>query len=227
MASTVLLFPVPGGPLNNTFSLFGSPSAAIASGTQLLTVQNLSFDNSWIRVNAGSTNTIGVTSANTLYMWGLGTSGQIGDNTVVSKSSPVQVGTSSWTQVSDGTLFAMAIQSDGTLWGWGGGTNGAIGEAFRVINRSNPNQVGNNWPQLTTILSPMQVGSGTSWKQVSAGNSYTMAISSNDKLYVWGNNTVGRLGDNTTIAKSSPTQLGTGSWSQISAGNSTTAAITK
>jgi hypothetical protein len=35
-----------------------------------------------------------------LYAWGLNSSGQLGDGTVVNKSSPVKIGTSSWTVVS-------------------------------------------------------------------------------------------------------------------------------
>ena len=40
------------------------------------------------------------------------------------------------------------------------------------------------------------------------------------KLYAWGRNYYGQLGDNTTTERHTPTQIGTSDWSSIAAGDS-------
>jgi trimeric autotransporter adhesin len=63
-----------------------------------------------------------------LYAWGRGDSGQLGDNTAVNKSSPIQVGTSSqWSQASAGDSHSLAVETNGTMWAWGGGSLGRLG----------------------------------------------------------------------------------------------------
>jgi hypothetical protein len=43
---------------------------------------------------------MGILSTGALYTWGGSPNGQLGDSTLVSKSSPVHIGTSSWTAIS-------------------------------------------------------------------------------------------------------------------------------
>jgi len=43
----------------------------------------------------------------------------------------------------------------------------------------------------------MQVKSGTKFKDVSAGSNFTLAIDEKGKLWAWGNNDMGQLGDGT------------------------------
>jgi alpha-tubulin suppressor-like RCC1 family protein len=62
---------------------------------------------------------------------------------------------------------------------------------------------------------------GINWKEVVCGGSHTAAIKTDGTLWLWGTNTNGRLGDNTTVAKSSPIQTvaaGT-NWNQVSIRN--------
>ena len=54
----------------------------------------------------------------------------------------------------------------------------------------------------------MQIGALSDWSQVSAGNSYSLAVKTNGTIWAWGLNTSGELGDGTTTNKSSPVQIG-------------------
>lgn len=148
-----------------------------------------------------------------LWAWGRNSYGQLGDNTVTSRSSPVQTITwgSNWKQVSSGYHTA-AIKTDGTLWSWGLGTNGQLGDNT-VVSKSSPVQT---------------VAGGTNWKQVACFGSSTSAIKTDGTLWVWGYNLYGELGDNTSTTKrSSPVQtvaFGT-NWFQVSVGQNHIAAI--
>jgi len=62
----------------------------------------------------------------------------------------------------------------------------------------------------------------------SAGLNHSAAIKSNNQLWLWGNNTAGKLGDNSTTQRNSPVQVsGGGEWASVSAGGTHTLAIKK
>ncbi|NDG33158.1 hypothetical protein EB118_24205, partial [bacterium] len=72
---------------------------------------------------------------------------------------------------------------------------------------------GRNAPDVSTVTVDR------SWISVSANRNTTLAIDSTYKLFGWGQNNAGVIGDGTTVAKSSPVQVGTGvSWTAVSVG---------
>ena len=85
----------------------------------------------------------------TLWAWGYNNNGGLGDGTVISRSSPVQVPGTQWSQVSAGDRHTVATKSDGTLWTWGYNDFGNLGDGT-VIAKSSPIQVpGTQWSQIT------------------------------------------------------------------------------
>jgi alpha-tubulin suppressor-like RCC1 family protein len=145
-----------------------------------------------------------------LYAWGGNAQGQLGDNTVVSKSSPIQVGSlTTWSKVSAGQGFSHAIKTDNTMWAWGSGSYGRLGNGT-VVNQS----------------SPVQVGALTNWTHVSSGKSHVVSVKTDGTMWAWGSNYFGQLGQNNTINRSSPVQIGAlTTWSQASAGSSFSLAV--
>ena len=169
----------------------------------------------WCQVSAAS-HTAAIRTNGTLWTWGRNLYGTLGDNTAVNRSSPVSVvgGFTDWCGVSAGGFHIAAIRTNGTLWTWGFNSNGQLGD--------NTSGVG------TCKSSPVSVVGGfTDWCQVSAGGQMTAAIRTNGTLWSWGSNGYGRLGDNTTVNKSSPVSVvgGFTNWCQVSAGYSHTAAV--
>ena len=174
-------------------------------------VQTIAFGTSWKQVSCGTgvgngiqSHVAAIKTDGTLWMWGLNYTGQLGDNTITNRSSPVQTvafGTN-WKQVICGRQQTAAIKTDGTLWVWGQGSSGELGDNT-ITNKSSPVQT---------------VAFGTNWKQVSCGNGNIAAIKNDGTLWTWGFGTSGQLGDNTIVSKSSPVQtvsFGT-NWKQIS-----------
>jgi alpha-tubulin suppressor-like RCC1 family protein len=171
----------------------------------------------WVQIAAGANHTAAIRANGTAWSWGSNGAGRLGDNTTVDKSSPVSVvgGFTDWVQISAGNDHTVAIRANGTAWAWGGGSNGQLGDNT-TVNKSSPVSV---------------VGGFTDWVQVaicgtSFGN-HTVAIRANGTAYCWGSGANGRLGDNTTVNKSSPVSVvgGFTDWVQIAAGGGHTAAI--
>jgi alpha-tubulin suppressor-like RCC1 family protein len=224
-------------------------------------VQTSSGTSTWSQLSYSDSMSGAIKNAGTLWMWGGNSYGQLGDNTTINRSSPVQTvaGTSIWKNLASSYLFTAGIKTDGTLWTWGYNGWGNLGNNS-TTNTSSPIQTiagGTNWSQLpdhcalttftmaaiktdgtlwtwgqnstgalgnnTTISrsSPVQtIASGTNWRQVSVGYKSIAAIKTDNTLWLWGDNSVGNLGDNSAIARSSPVQTisaGT-NWSQVSAG---------
>lgn len=64
------------------------------------------------------------------------------------------------------------------------------------------------------------------WETISAGYTHSVGIRTDGTLWAWGDNGYGQLGDGTTIAKSTPTQIGTANnWQSVSASGGFTLAI--
>ena len=113
-------FRVTGADLDTLFELRGSTTkranVALRTITSDSTATGAEFDSftsvSWIVVSAGSTHIAAIRSDYKLFTWGLGAHGRLGDGATITRSSPVQIGTSSWTAVSAGGAFTTAIRSD-------------------------------------------------------------------------------------------------------------------
>ena len=186
---------------DNTTTNKSTPVTTFAGGTN------------WKQVKLGRRHCAAIKTDGTLWTWGLGDSGRLGDNTITNKSTPVTTfaGGTNWKQVSAGYSYTAAIKTDGTLWTWGRGNEGQLGDNT-ATTKSTP---------VTTFAG------GTNWKEVSAGNYFCAAIKTDGTLWTWGQGTSGQLGTNTTTNKSTPvtTFAGGTNWKQVSSGSEHCAAI--
>lgn len=168
---------------------------------------------SFSAISAGVFHNLSVTTLGELYTWGLGTSGQLGDSTVVSKSSPIKIGTSSWSAVSAGWSHNLGVTSQGNLFAWGLGTSGQIGVGS-LLSQSAP----------VAVSIP-----AVSWVSVAAGHYHSMATTITGILYAWGLNVYGQLGNLSSTTKNSPVLVSTPvvtSWTSIAAGDGISISIT-
>lgn len=141
-------------------------------------------------IGAGQNHSFGLTSSGTVYTWGINTSGQMGDNTIVTKSSPVLVvGTQTFVSVVAGDNHMLGLTSSATLYAWGLNSNGQLG-------------IGN----VLSASSPTLVLGGVSFASVVAGTGFSAGLDVSGKLYVWGKNNFGQLmSAPTLVAVSTPT----------------------
>jgi alpha-tubulin suppressor-like RCC1 family protein len=119
----------------------------------------------WCQVSSGIVHIAAIKTDGTLWSWGSGNCGKLGDGTIANRCSPgtTSGGGTTWCQVSAGKGNSgdntAAIKTDGTLWTWGQNNSGQLGDNT-TTNRCSP---------ITTA------GGGTSWTYVNMG-SMTAAI---------------------------------------------------
>lgn len=123
--------------------------------------------------------------------WGDNQSGQLGNGSFVSASTPVLVsGLTNVTAMTAGSDHTLAIRSDGTVWAWGYNAYGQLGNGSQ-----------------TTISTPVQVSALTNVIAVAAGQIHSVALKSDGTVWTWGGNTYGALGNGTTTDSLTPVQV--------------------
>jgi len=189
------------GKLGNNSTIIRSSPVLVAGGFT-----------DWCQIAAGECfHTLAVRKNGTAWAWGNNGQGRLGDNNsvVINRSSPVSVagGFTDWCQVSAGNLHSLGLRANGTAWAWGSGEFGELGTDTSGFgsSRSSPVSV---------------VGGFTDWCQISAGGAQSLGLRSNGTAWAWGFNSNGRLGDNSTINRSSPVSVvgGFTDWCQVSGG---------
>ena len=170
----------------------------LSSPTQVGTATNWSSN-----VQSGSQKVMITKTDGTLWMWGENYYGNLGQNQGgednENRSSPTQIPGTTWSTseggVSMGQNASYGIKTDGSLWAWGMNEYGQLAQN----NKTNKS-------------SPVQVGTDTTWSQISGGGSCASAIKTDGTLWTWGINDDGNLAHNdndTPTRRSSPKQVGT------------------
>ena len=195
---------------------FGSNSdGALGDGTndsRSSPVQTIAGGSDWAVVHVGYDGTMALKNDGTLWTWGDGGDGNLGDLQVNDRSSPVMIANGkTWKSIGGSNYYygcSAAIDDNDHLFVWGLNDRGQLGLEDQN-DRSSPIQMG-----------------GKTWSQVSS-SAYSMgAIDTDGKLWMWGDGGYGALGLNSTEDYSSPVQVGADTdWMQIACGYHYTMAI--
>jgi len=124
----------------------------------------------------GAYHTVALKSDGTVWAWGANGNGQLGDNTLIDKHTPVQVLTNV-TDIAAGRTHTIALRLDGTVWTWGGNGRGQLGNGTTVENHI-----------------PTQVDGISDVIAVTAGDDFTAVLKSDGTVWTWGRNMNGTLG---------------------------------
>jgi hypothetical protein len=150
--------------------------------------------------------------------WGRNDSGELGDNTSVSKPLAVPVpfdppGGASFVRLAVGGSHTCATTSVAELYCWGSNASGQLGIGNQDDRRMLPALV-----------------SGMAFVWVSAGSAHTCAVTipqpDSTYVYCWGANDRGQLGDGTNLRRTAPVAVaGTIAFSAVTAGRNHTCAV--
>jgi alpha-tubulin suppressor-like RCC1 family protein len=174
--------------------------------TCFVPVQEVSKSTNWCAVSLGRYFSNGIKTDGSLWAWGFGNQGQLGNNSIANRCSPTRESSSStnWCAVNSGRNHTLALKTTGTLWAWGINSCGMLGDGT-VSNRS----------------TPVQVGAATTWCNISAGTYMSAGVQTNGTLWVWGINLCGTLGTGDTFSQCVPVREASSStnWCQVALAN--------
>jgi alpha-tubulin suppressor-like RCC1 family protein len=145
-----------------------------------------------VQVAAGNGHGLALRSDGTVWAWGFNGSGELGDGTRTSRSTPVQVtGLTGVTQVAASGAFSLALRSDGTVWAWGDNRAGQLGRGTTSNHE----------------VTPARVTGLAGVTKISAGDDFALALGSDGTVSAWGDNRRGQLGNGTAVSSPVPVKV--------------------
>jgi alpha-tubulin suppressor-like RCC1 family protein len=167
----------------------------------------------WREISAGFSHTCGVTQGRVAFCWGSDDDGELGDDTERHKrKAPTLVaGDLAFDRISAGVRHTCGVTTDARVFCWGAGTEGQIGDG-RLVDR----------------YVPKAVAGSISFGRVNAGGvNHSCGEALSGKIYCWGLNLSGQLGDGTREPHTRPDPIASNLlFAQMTAGGSHTCAVT-
>lgn len=182
------------------------------------TVTVTGINDAWF-ISAGAQFACALSETNSTYCWGDNSSSQIGTGTV-DQTTRVPVSLGSAVLITTGAAFTCALLADASIKCRGDNSKGQSGVLtsstvpLTVPNRISVVEVSSGanttcvidmvsnltcWGDLIPTLQP-----GAKFKSVAVGNISACAISDESKVYCWGSNSAGQLGDGSNKSSDVP-----------------------
>ncbi len=157
-------------------------------------------------ISVGNVSACGLTTSGEAWCWGQNSvRGLLGTGTADSsyQTTPVRVaGGLKFTSISTGVHHVCALTDAGAAYCWGMATGGTFG---------------NGTTDALPHASPERAAGGMTFRSLQAGNLSTCGLDADGKLYCWGANTWGNIGDGTNADRLSPVRVaGSASFTAVS-----------
>ena len=166
-----------------------------------------------VQIAIGNVHTCAILDDETVKCWGFGPLGQLGYGDTSTRGdepeemgdnlSSVNLGTGrTAVQISAGNLHTCVLLNDATVKCWGFGFHGALGYGNFNSHGIQPGEMGDDLPTV-------DLGTGRTAVQVSAGSDHTCALLDDDTVKCWGIGLSGRLGYGDILTRGTmPGQMG-------------------
>lgn len=183
----------------NVYGELGNSTNAFSVSPVAVDVHRALLGETVTAISAGGSTSAALTISGKVYAWGDGGQGQRGDGTFSPAQTPWPVDTSgvlngkTITKISVGGNHMLARSSEGKVYAWGLNNSGQLGNGSGTAQFPTPSAV-----DMTGVLS------GKTVTAVSAGSDFSLALTSEGKVYAWGSNYSGTLGNGTTTDSNVP-----------------------
>jgi len=170
----------------NGNGILGNEDAAINSThtTPIPAAGSLRF----ISLEAGGNHNCGLTSGRAAYCWGHNSGGQLGNGTsgwATSGPTPVRVsGGLKFNEISAGSGHTCGVTVNHKAYCWGSNSYGELGIGA---------------PDSDTHPEPLPLSGELEFRKISAGSGHTCGVTTDQRIYCWGRNYIGQLGNGTTV----------------------------
>lgn len=158
---------------------------------------------SFVCVDLGGAHSAALSATGRIFAWGNNEKGQLGDGTTTSRIIPTEI--TGQFALADGEIlvflalgdkFSAALTSAGRVFTWGWNYRGRLGDGT-TTSKSVP----------TDITGQFVLHSGETIRSVSVGGIYCGALTTEGRVFTWGENGMSQLGDGTIERKIVPTEI--------------------
>jgi len=189
----------------------GNQGTDATTPVQVVDYQDVDHLENIVDIDAGVYHSIALedTANDYVWCWGSNSYGQLGNGTTTDSDKPVKVQKKVVENVSDLTGIidvavccgytmyehggaSFALDSSGYVWAWGSGDYGKLGQG---------NSQEKDWATKISALDSVTITA------ISAGDHHVLALDDDNKVWAWGWNYYGQLGDGTVSTRSTPVQV--------------------
>lgn len=174
---------------DNTSGRLGNSSTTSSRVPVRVTTTGLLSGKTVVKIAAGGSHSLALTSDGQVAAWGSNSSWQLGTGGSASGSAaPVAVSRSGVledklvTEIAAGQSHSVALLSDGTMVAWGTNSSGQLGTGNTTLSA------------LPVAVLSNGALAGIRFVAIAAGASHTLALSSDGRVFSWGSNQSGQLG---------------------------------
>ena len=172
----------------NNYGQLGDGTTTYRADLAQVKINENTYLNNIVRIAAGASHCLALTKDGEVYAWGLGTSGQLGQNNTKNSLYAVKVlnpaGDDTLKNIIDisaGAAHSIAINKNGEAFAWGVGTN------YRLGNNST-----------ATKMLPTKILTVSNAMKVSAGSINASILRGDGEIYGTGGNTYGQNANGAT-----------------------------
>jgi alpha-tubulin suppressor-like RCC1 family protein len=175
-------------------------------------------------------------AAGSLYCWGGGIFGKLGNGSSTGIVAPTKVGTDTWTRVGLSAQSTCGTKADGTLvcfgFGYPGFEKQGNATAWSALEGSPLSETYfglqgtslHRWDFATAT--PVASGAENDWLAIGVGDQHVCGIRTGGTLWCKGENERGQLGDGTLVKSANAVQVGIATdWTSVTAAGSATCGI--
>lgn len=180
------------GQLGNAGSSNSNVPVAVASGSMPNGV-------SVSHIAAGGYHNLVLGSNGVIYTWGNNPTGQLGNASNQNSNIPVAVISTgvlngqTVTQLAAGIDHSLALGNDGRVYSWGANNSGQLGSGSVSTSSYVP-----------VAVNTSGVLNGITVAKIAASGNHCLALGTDGRIYSWGSNNNGQLGNNSTTASNVP-----------------------
>ena len=175
---------------NNLWAWGGNGTGQLGDGTTTNRTSPTKIETgiTFVQLSAGHTHSAGIDNEGKLWTWGCNGEGQLGDGTTNDKMIPQKImKDKTFKKVIASDYSTLAIDINDEIWRWG---------EFYTYNAG--------WKSFSE--SPQKLDFKIEYSLIS-GNSHYLFLDKQKKLWSWGRNSTGQLGDGTTTERTNPIQI--------------------
>lgn len=174
----------------------GDSDAYTRVGTHVEYAKAISVPSTVEKLSVGYTHACALTKDGTAFCWGRNRFGALGIGKSTRAEGPTKVvGGHQFKKIATGNEFTCGITRQEALYCWGWNASKRLGDSELDHSSS------------TSYPVPQKIAPAGKFLSVEAGNGHACARSSEGKMYCWGANSAGQVGDGTDTNRGDPTEV--------------------